>query len=317
MSKQRVLLAFGGIVLILVVGMWGWVVFGPVRYSLFYFFTLLNAPQEVKDMLFVVDSDSSSSLVRIRLGGLETQTFEGIHILGVERTNDKTAVLVFQQGSGATNVARVEGDALVPLTDDGEMKKSVAFSSDGAYFAYTVPVSLSLQESDSDSGEVPSISYSPNAFSVQVYERSGAFIESFSGNHPFFLDNETLGFFSEEGIETKNLVKGDKTYIYDDIAFLADERPYFGRNNTMIVRNPVSNELVVFQFISTPPLVYRIAGVLPGSSNGFALSRDDAVYHGFSTDGSFIIQKVTDFEQSPEVFFSIPSSFFSPTSAVF
>ncbi len=315
MNKQTTLFVSAGIVLVFVVGLWGWLAFGPIRYSPLHFFTLLNAPQEVKDMLFVVDHDDSSSLIRIRLGGLQVERFEGTHILGLERADDKTAVLVFQQGSGATNVARVDAGALIPLTDDGEPKEGVAFSPDGAYFAYTIPTAVVRDETDPEA--VLPVPYSPNNFRVEVYERSGAFVESFSGNHPFFLDNETLGFFSEKGIETKNLVKGDTTYIYDDIVLLAEERPYFGRNNTMIVRNPVTSEFMVFEFISTPPLVYRIAGILPDPSTSFTLSRDGTVYQGVAVNGQFLIRSIFDFKEAPEVIFSIPASFFKPTSAVF
>lgn len=315
MTKQRALYTAGAVAFIFILGVFVWVLFGPVRYSPLHFFTLLNAPQEVQDMLFIMEDDNSSSLVRIRLGGLEVQTFEGARILGVERANDKTAVLVFQQGSGATNVARVDGSALIPLTDDGKPKEGVALSPDGAYFAYTVPSITTQKETDLvDTSTAP---YSPNNFRVEVYERSGTFVESFSGNHPFFLDNETLGFFSEKGIETKNLVKGDTTYIYDDIVLLAEERPYFGRNNTMIVRNPVTSEFMVFEFISTPPLVYRIAGILPDPSTSFTLSRDGTVYQGVAVNGQFLIRSVFDFKEVPEVIFSIPASFFKPTNAVF
>ncbi len=288
-----------------------------VTYYPLHFFTLLSAPQEVKDMVFVVDNGSSSSLVRVLHGGLEIQTFEHSQILYVERATDQTVALVVQKGSGAIDVARVENKKLIPLTDDGAQKGGVAFSPHGSYFAYTVlePLDSSGME-NVDAATVNEVFF-PQRFQIKVHSKDGVFVKSFVGNHPFFFDDETLGFFSERGMETYNFVTGDTTYVADGITSLVQNRPYFGRNNTMIVRNPVSEELMVFEFTNTPPLTYRFVGILPDSADGFALSRGQSVFQGLRIGDSFIIRAFDDFSKDPVEIFSLPASFFNPSSAVF
>jgi len=286
-------------------------IFGPIRFDARYFFELLSAPETVQHMVFVEETDTGSSLVRIKFGGLEKKTFDGFRILQVVQSGNATVGLFENRTTGTIDVAHIEGGDLKPLTTDGVEKSGITLSPDGTHVAYALR-SANTESSQSDE------TYNVADYETKVITLSGEDIISFEGNnHPFFWSDEILVTFSEKGIETHNLVSGEHTYITDTISPFLEERPVFGRNHTMIIRTSPSSELTVLEFATEPPLAYRVLNPIPSSDTGVGLSAERIMYLVTRRDGYGVVQSFIDLEQAPTTLLKLPSTFFNPSDVIF
>lgn len=287
------------------------VLFGPIRYDVRYLSTLFSAPEEVRAMLFVEETDRGSTLVEIALGGLKTHVLSGVRVLSLAHSGGVRLAVVEQISSGAVDVVRIQGRSLQPLTTDGRYKTGVTLSPDGTRFAY------SALRDDVDPRTFDEQSYDVTNYETRVYTLSGEEVGTFDGNHPYFWSNDTLVFFSERGIETRNLLTDSYTYVTDSISPYIEKRPSFGRNNTMIVHTATSSELTVLEFTPEPPLVYRVLNPIPGSDTGVGLSAGHTMYLVTRRDGYGLVQGFTDLEQAPTTLLKLPSTFFNPSDVIF
>lgn len=262
-------------------------------------------------MLFVVERPNASGLARIVNGGIETQWFEGVQFRSLDHRNGVVVALTEQMGSGAVDVARVQNGNLTPLTSDGLWKGGVAVSPDATYYAYTVrtrPPTL-----DEQGEEV----YNVDDYRTEVRSFDGTYAQSFPGNHPHFLSEVAILLFTPEGLVSQSLQGLSRTVREDDLVFLAEERPHFGNNATLVVRNPISQELMVFEFISTELLAYQLIGSLPIAEKDFGLSKEKTVYQGTIREGMFLFTEFSDLEKQGTVVFSVSAKYFAPQIGFF
>lgn len=311
MKAPTILIPALGLVVALVVGVLVYAFAGPVRYYPVHFLTLLNAPQVVKDMVFVVERPGAAGLARVVRGGIKTDWFPGITFRSLDQRAGVLVAVIERASNGAVDVVQLRSGELIPLTNDGAWKGGVALSPDAAFYAYTVRTREPLL--DHDGREM----YDVGNYRTEVRSFDGTYLQSFAGNHPHFVTESILAFYTTRGIETYDLVSKNTTSLIDDITHFSSARPLFGSNGAFIVSNSITGDSFVFEYLSKePPMFYQLIGILPASPESFSLTRETDVYRGVLEGGSFTVQKFNDFATEPLPIFSIPLSVMHPVSAL-
>lgn len=250
------------------------------------FFTLLNAPQEVKDMLFITKIEGGEALARIRSGGIQTFAFPAKHFIQVARSGDivLALALVEQTGSGAIDVYRVEGATLTPLTTDGGKKGGITVSPDGSKFAYST-------EGPALPGAIED-AYDVRRYTTRIINTvSGEEALSLPGNHPYFLEGNLLLVLNERGFEVYDLETGAGNATGDDLAFLAIEPPLYSENGGFLVQNPVTNEFLLMKFASYDPVFPVLLAVFPAEEGVLFALKGENLYRSASSQGTFTLSR--------------------------
>lgn len=282
-----------------------------IRFDLRSFFTLLNAPAEVKDMLFVMKVDGGEALAQIRSGGIQTYAFPAKHFIQVARSEGDTVLaLVEQTGSGAIDVYRVDGSTLTPLTADGGRKGGITISPDDLKFAYST-------EGPALPGTIED-AYDVRRYTTHVARASGEESFALPGNHPYFLEDNLLLVLNERGFEVYDLETGAGNATGDDLAFLAVERPLYSRNGGFLVQNPITDERLLMKFASYDPVFPVLLSVFPAEEGVLFALKDENLYRGASSEGVFTLSRLD--EQADEVqgttVLSLPTSVLSPLAII-
>jgi len=313
MKAKSALLVFGALVGAIIVAIVLFLVTGPIKFDIRYFSQLWSAPESVRSMVFIEETDNSSSVVRIKFGGLEKKTFDTVRIVQVAQSNEVMLALVEDRTTGAVDIVRIEGKRLTPLTTDGVNKTGITLSPSGTHFAYAVTTN------NTNSSTETSPAYRVADYETKVITLAGEEVLSFQGNHPFFLTDSLLVGLSEQGIITHDIAAGNKTSLQDDLAMLVEKRPSYGRNKTMVVQNPISQEYMVFEFITEePPFAYHLVTVLPAElSPTFAFSEAQTMYYGVMTDDVFMLKAFDTLDTPALTLLELPASFFNPSHATF
>lgn len=274
------------------------------------FFTLLNAPSEVRDMLFVSKNDVGEALSRIRYGGIQTFTFSAKHFIQVARSGNAMLALIEQTGSGAIDVYRVLGDSLIPLTADGGRKGGITISPDGSRFAYSTE-GPALQGTVEDA-------YDVRRFITHVARVSGEELFALPGNHPYFLEDNLLLVLNERGFEVYDLETGAGNATLDDLAFLAVEPPLYSRNGGFLVQNPITDERLLMKFASYDPVFPVLLSVFPAEEGVLFALKDKNLYRSVSSEGVFTLSRLDG--QADEVqgttLLSLPASVLNPLAII-
>ncbi len=311
MKVKTLVVAFTTFVLVLVVALGTFVLFGPIRYDIRSFLPLLTVPEEVQEMIFVFEGNDGSSVGQVAYGGLVLEKYRGLRIVQLLRAGDITVALVEQQGNGARDIVRLEGSALEPLTTDGTWKGGIGLSPDGKVVAYSARIDGGLFD------EVTQTAYNVGDFETRLLSTDGTFLKTVSGNHPHFVATSTLVTFSERGIEMLDIVRGDAAYAAVHDTFHSPSVPFFGSNRVFLSLIPETKEWAAFEYSPDSPLFYSYFGPLPTVREGFVLTRDEVVYHGGSEGGQFVLKEITSLTEEPITLFVIDAALFNPSAALF
>ncbi len=277
-----------------------------------YFFQLLNAPQSVKNAIFITTHGEETALARVAFGGIVTTVYPERNILEVARTNGVMVGVLEDAQSGAVDVFLIQGKKLTPLTTDGLPKSSITISPDGSRVAFAVkgPAFEGIRE---------------DAYDVRRYEISVLRISSpdvvgvYKGNHPRFFDRDSLFAFSEQGLTVYELQTGSSRFFADSLAFTASERPVFGEGGPFMVRDPFGgSQFLVMNMVSLNPIFYQLVGTLSTSNEqDFFTTQGNTVFKGSFVDGVFQLSDYANLEEDPEVVLSLPEEYFKPITVIF
>lgn len=278
-----------------------------------YFFTLLSAPQELKQALFVTEQGGVTSLSRIYRGGVKTRTFDNKKIVDMAQGGDVLVAVMEQTGSGAVDVYRVPpSGALIPLSEDGMPKGNVSVSLAGDYIAFT--------EIGPAVDGAPEDAYDVRRYTTVVLNNSGKELVRIQGNYPNFLDRSKLFVSSEVGHIVYDIETGDASVVPEETAFLPVEPRVWGANGFITMRNfLVPGEIEIVRLYSITPLLYDVVENVPvGEKGAVALSDTEGLYV-FEAEGD--VMHVSRYPLSEgtmsEPVFSVPASLFNPTAVIF
>lgn len=272
------------------------------------FFALLNAPAEVKEMIFVTEPGGASGVSRVRFGGVMTKHFPGMTLLDAVRSGDTLVALLEEDVTGYVDVFDISGDGMEQITRDGAVKSSLALSPDGSLVAFSV-------RGEPFEG-VPEDVYDVRRFETVVMDTFGNGTRTFEGNHPHFLDKERLLTFSSSGITVNNLRTGGTSTLSDRIVFRTIQKPSYGSNGFFVIENPVVAQFDVFRLTSFSPVLYEFVGAIP-AENGYrtAMRGTDIFVLSVENEG-IAITKYPTATLSPEPLLFVSGDYFVPTGIV-
>lgn len=278
-----------------------------VRGTIGDFFTYLSAPREVKDMLFLVGSEDDAILAQVRLGALRFTKIDGLSFREATRHEEVVYAILEERASGEMDVYALEGSGeLLALTRDGMEKEGLSVSPDGTKLAYAI-VSGPLDDRDA-------IYYDVRRHSVRALDLATGASDTFgNGAHPYFLDNDTLFYMTEEGYRVMSISGGDGSRFADGSANLIIAPPEVDRDTGHFAfRHPVNTQnIIILHIDSRVPLALSATRVITppsGTPQDFAL-QDGVAYYSARTDGETrIFRAPVEGENAGEELFTIPQA---------
>lgn len=252
-----------------------------IRWSAYF-----TAPQEVKDMLFVLGEEGNAALTRIHLGRLDILTNETVSVLEAVTHNKQVFAILQERSSGEIDIYESNlGDKdWRALTRDGEYKEGLSVSPDGTHLIYALVGPPREGRSDEY--------YDVRRHRiVMLNSLSGAMTEVEPGAHPFFLDQNTILFVNVEGYRVKSLVGPEESTLVGTSTtktFLF--RPSVSSNGFITYRNIfVLQDFLVARIENLFPLslsYHKTLSAPEGSLLSDAALLGDIAYLAINTDGT-------------------------------
>ena len=272
-----------------------------------------TANNPVEAIYFIVEDAEGGGGIAVIRNGTVMNTFFDTHDVR-EVVSAGGELFVIAQTGDARDVFVVQGGTLAPLTADSAYKEGLAVSPGGTHLAYST-----LMETDP---ELLAANYDVARYATTVIGIDNDFYRVYPGNHPHFIDNDTLFLMTQYGLMTHALSNGGLSTLQDILASMTDAPPVYSGEYFVVPARTVPGAYVISHVTSSlNPLLYERIAAFAVPEENLVLMHNDVLYTVSSRADQTVIEQLTQTGKDgafvSKVLLALPKAELMPRTATF